>query len=587
MALGLLLVQGCQPRSGASPDPAAALPPLFEEVEDSLKLDFVHDPGRPGTWFYPEIMVGGAAFFDYDGDGDLDIYLVNCGTYEIRRAPENALRARNRLFRQESNGHFIDVTDASGLGDEGYGSGVAIGDINNDGHPDVYVTNYGADTLYLNDGHGHFRDITGEAGIIHERWSTGACFVDYDRDGWLDLYVANYLDYFPSRACFGSSGRRDYCGPASFDKSVDRLFRNLTGELQGGSARPSSPTSVRFADVSVEAGIAKRECSGLGVLALDFNDDGWQDIFVANDMMANNLWINQQDGTFRDEALTRGVAYDALGRPAANMGVAWSDLNGDQIPDIYVTHMAGEMNVLYLSDGPVGYREAGVPAGLAASMHPLTSFGAAFFDINHDGADDAVVVNGMMKLPDTAVNIPDFSDKEAYWRIFAEPNMIFLNTAQGRFTSHRSRREMFSQRVDVSRGLCIGDLDNDGDLDMLLLNTAAKARLYRNVAPKAGNWLRLRAIEPALGGRDAYGARLTVRGDGQRWTRWISPGGSYLSSHDPIAHFGLGALAAVDRIEVRWPDGSEEVFPGGAVNQTRVLAHGTATTSVAVAAHDP
>ncbi len=587
LAGGILLTQGCRARSGADTEPGSDRPPLFEEVEDSLGLDFVHDPGTPGTWFYPEIMVGGAAFVDYDCDADLDIYLVNCGQPEMSGVRRDPARAQNRLFRQESDGHFRDVTEASGLGDTGYGVGVAIGDLNNDGFPDVYVTNYGKDSLYLNEGNGHFRDITDESGVVEQRWSTGACFVDYDRDGWLDLYVANYLDYFPSRACFGASGRRDYCGPASFDKSVDRLFRNLTGERQGSGSGPSTPTSVRFADVSVAAGIATRECSGLGVVAVDFNDDGWQDIFVANDMMGNNLWINQQDGTFRDEALPRGVAYDVLGRPAANMGIGWSDLNDDQIPDIYVTHMAGEMNVLYLSDGPIGYREVGVQVGLAASMHPLTTFGTAFFDINHDGADDVVAVNGAMKLPDTAVHIPAYSERAAYWKIFSEPNAIFLNTGDGKFQQVVSRKETFSMRVEVSRGLCTGDIDNDGDLDMLLLNTAARARLYRNVADKTGSWLRLRAVEPALGGRDAYGARVTVRSGGKRWTRWISPSGSYLSSHDPIAHFGLGSLATVDRIEVRWPDGSDETFPGGPVNQLRVLAHGSAPESVTATARHP
>ncbi len=558
-------------------------PVLFEEVQTELGLDFVHDPGTPGTWFYPEIMVMGAALFDYDLDGDLDIYLINCGDPEMAGVRRDPARARNQLFRQESNGHFTNVTEQSGLGDEGYGFGVAVGDVNNDGYPDVYVTNYGKDALYLNEGNGHFRNITDEAGVIHERWSGGACFVDYDRDGWLDLYVANYVDYFPSRRCYGSSGRTDYCGPASFDKSVDRLFRNVTGERSGGS----STMEVRFEDVTVSAGIAKRQASGLGVVALDFNDDGWQDIFVANDMMACTLWINQQDGTFRDEALSRGAAYDSLGRPAANMGVNCADLNDDQIPDIYVTHMAGEMNVLYMSDGPVGYREEAVQRGLATSMHPLTTFGAAFLDIDHDGYEDAVTVHGTMKLPDTAVNIPPFEDKEAYWKIFAEPNLIFLNDGTNMFVEHKSRDEVFLQRIEVSRALCIGDIDNDGDLDMLLASTAAPARLYRNVAKKAGNWLRVRAVEPALGGRDSYGARVTVYGGGKRWTRWINPGWGYLSYNDPVAHFGLGPLETVDRIEVRWADGSEQTFPGGAVNQLRTLSHDPAAAPATAAIEHP
>jgi len=271
------------------------------------------------------------------------------------------------------------------------------------------------------------------------------------------------------------------------------------------------------------------------------------------------------------------VAYDALGRPQASMGLATTDLNGDQLPDVYVTHMAGEMNVLYLSDGPAGYREVAMRVGLSGPMHPLTTYGAAFLDIDHDGDDDVVTCDGSMKLPDTAVALPSFSDHDAYWRIFAERNQIFINEGDNTFTMRRSRHERFTSRTEVSRALCIGDIDKDGDLDLLLANTASQARLYRNVASKAGNWLQVRAVEPELGGRDAYGARVTVSGSNRKWTRWISPGSSYLSSHEPVAHFGLGRLEGIEAIEVRWPDGSEEVFPGGKTNQFRMLSHGEGT----------
>ena len=582
MLVCLLAGGGCQRAtdSGSGRGPRSAVdnvPALFVEIEDDVGLDFVHDPGTPGTWFYPEIMNMGAALLDYDCDGDLDIYLLNCGAPIMSGVPRDATRAKNRLFRQEQNGHFTDVTQQSGLGDEGYGVGVAVGDINNDGFPDVYVTNFGRDRLFLNEKNGHFNDISESAGVINDRWSAAACFVDYDRDGWLDLYVANYVDYFPSRKCYGSSGRRDYCGPASFDKTVDRLYRNLTGDAAKAPATDSpSAASVRFRDVSVAAGIAKREGSGLGVMAVDANDDGWQDIYVANDMVSNFLWINQQDGTFRDEAVSRGAACDALGRPQASMGVAVGDLNDDQVPDIYVTHMAGEMNVLYLSDGSLGYREMAMQIGLSGPMHSLTTFGTAFLDIDHDGDEDVVAVNGSMKLPDSAVVIPSFSDSQAYWNIFAEPNLIFINDGRNMFSMFQSRNEQFTSRSEVSRGICTGDIDNDGDLDLLLVNTAGRARLYRNDSKKAGNWLRIRVVEPRCGGRDAYGARLTVHAAGRKWTRWVSPGGSYLSSHDPVAHFGLGPVDAIDGIEVRWPDGSEERFSGGPVNQLRVLSHGSA-----------
>jgi len=567
---------GKAPNDGAEQDRGSARrPALFEEMGADVGLDFVHDPGRPGTWYYPEIMVMGAALLDYDCDGDLDIYLLNCGAPIMPGVARDPADATNRLFRQESNGHFVDVTAASGLGDQGYGVGVAVGDINNDGYPDIYVTNVGLDRLFLNEGNGHFRDITKQAGVSNSRWSAAACFVDYDRDGWLDLYVSNYVDYFPSRKCYGPSGRRDYCGPGSFEKTVDRLWHNISGQTAPDHLAHARADGIRFEDASVTAGIAKRRGSGLGVLAIDFNNDGWQDIYVANDMVANFLWVNQQDGTFADDALLQGVAYDAQGRPQASMGVGVTDINDDQLPDLYVSHMVGEMNAFYESAGENVFREAAMEHGLCAPLHPWTTFGFAFFDIDHDGDEDLAVVNGSMKLPDEAVKMPDFEDRAAYWRIFSEPNMILMNNGHGKYQVRHSANERFTTRRETSRALCMGDIDNDGDIDMLVASTAAKARLYRNVAPKKGHWLRLRAVEPKLGGRDAYGARITVLAGKRRWTRWVSPGGSYLSSNDPIVHVGLGPIQHVDAITIRWPDGSTESFAGHDADQLLVLAHGT------------
>lgn len=553
---------------------AGERPALFEEIQDEVGLNFSHNPGRPGTWYYPEIMVMGAALLDYDCDGDLDIYVLNCGDPIMPGVARNPADATNRLFRQEANGHFVDVTSASGLGDQGYGVGVAVGDLSNDGFPDIYVTNVGQDRLFLNERNGHFRDITELAGVSNSRWSAAACFVDYDRDGWLDLYVSNYIDYFPSRQCYGPSGRRDYCGPGSFEKTVDKLWHNVSASAAPDHLANAAAEGIRFEDVSVTAGIAKRRGSGLGVMAIDFNNDGWQDIYVANDMVANFLWINQHDGTFEDDALLQGVSYDAQGRPQASMGVGVTDINGDQLPDLYVSHMVGEMNVFYESEGENIFRETAAEHGLCVPLHPWTTFGFAFFDMDHDGAEDLAVVNGSMKLPDEAVKLPDFSDRDAYWRIFSEPNMILMNDGHGKYQVRNSVAEQFTSRRETSRALCMGDIDNDGDIDMLEVSTAAKTRLYRNVAQKVGHWLRVRVVEPKLGGRDAYGARITVVGNGHHWTRWVCPNAGYLSSHDPIAHFGLGAVEHVDEITVRWPDGSTELFAGRATDQLVVLVHG-------------
>ena len=437
--------------AGGKDGGAGERPALFEEIQDEVGLNFVHNPGRPGTWYYPEIMVMGAALLDYDCDGDLDIYLLNCGDPILPGVARNPADATNRLFRQEANGHFVDVTSASGLGDQGYGFGVAVGDLNNDGFPDIYVTNVGQDRLFLNERNGHFRDITELAGVSNLRWSAAACFVDYDRDGWLDLYVSNYIDYFPSRQCYGPSGRRDYCGPGSFEKTVDKLWHNASAAAAPDHLANADAEGIRFEDVSVTAGIAKRRGSGLGVVAIDFNNDGWQDIYVANDMVANFLWINQHDGTFEDDALLQGVSYDAQGRPQASMGVGVTDINGDQLPDLYVSHMAGEMNVFYESEGENIFRETAAEHGLCVPLHPWTTFGFAFFDIDHDGAEDLAVVNGSMKLPDEAVKLPDFSDRAAYWKIFSEPNMILMNDGHGKYRVRDCAAEQFTSRRETSR----------------------------------------------------------------------------------------------------------------------------------------
>ncbi len=575
LLLGLLLALvsqvGCRSREDQNGKGRVVQdsPPLFEEIQDEVGLLFVHDPGKPGTWYYPEMMIAGAALLDYDRDGDLDIYLINCGASPIGEEPPGGERAANQLFRQEAGGRFTNVTSDSGLGDQGYGCGVAVGDINNDGWPDVYVTNVGNDRLYLNDGAGHFRDISSEAGIASDQWSAAACFVDFDRDGWLDIYVSNYVDYHTSRECYATSGRRDYCGPSAFRPTADQLYRNLGGVAeQGGAVTP------RFENVAVSAGIADKPGPGLGVVALDFNDDGWQDLYVANDGQANRLWINRQDGTFRDEALMRGAATDSQGRPQASMGIGFGDLNNDRMPDLFVAHMAGEMNVMYSSTGTTGFREVGMQQGLAAIGVPTTTFGTALLDIELDGDEDIVASNGRMALAAMAAEVKVDEGAEVYWSLFYEPNHIFLNDGQAGFASVANRQEKFTQRNELSRGLCVGDVDNDGDLDMLLVNTAGPARLYRNVAKRAGNWLRVEALEPSFGGRDAYGARITVTAGERQWVRWVSPGSSYLCSMDPIAHFGLGNVEQITHIEVRWPDGSCEVFKGGGVNQKRVLRHG-------------
>ncbi len=569
--------------SDATASSQSAVPLLFRDITEKTGINFMHEPGEPGHYFMPEIMSAGGAFFDYDLDGDLDVYLLNGG--HLSRAAGQTQSAKtgeptNRLFRQEADGSFVDATTDSGLGDPSFSIGVATGDVNNDGYPDVFVTNYGQDKLFLNQKNGTFLDVTETAGIDNIRWSASACFFDYDRDGKLDLFVTNYVDYYPEKQCETRQGKPDYCGPKSFSPTIDRLYHNITPD------RTSKQELLlpQFEDVTVASKIAQHAGPGLGVLAADFNGDDWPDLYVSNDQEANFLWINQQDGTFVDKAILLGAAYDFQGRPQASMGIAYGDTDEDGSFDLFLTHFQGETNALYLKKESIGFLESSQSTGLATPSLSYTGFGTKLADLDQDGDLDLLVVNGLVKIPDSSHQnsntIPQDEARFAdpFWKQFAERNQIFLNDGTGKFHEYKSDQDNFITARDVSRGLISGDIDNDGDLDFLVTNSGGAARIYRNETPQQGNWLQVRAIEPDLGSRDAYGAVVTVVNGTRHWKRLINSASSYLSADDPRAHFGLGDIKKIDHIEVTWPDGSHERFPGGDVNQVRVLKHGTGST---------
>jgi hypothetical protein len=542
---------GCRGATDTGSGPASAGPAWFEDVTQARGLDFVHDAGPTGSFFMPQVMGSGGALFDCDGDGRLDVYLVqNAG-------PDSG--ARNRLYRQQRDGTFRDASAGSGLDVAGYGMGVAVGDVDNDGRPDVLLTEYGGVRLFRNEGDGTFRDLTREAGLDNPSWGTSAAFLDYDRDGWLDLVVVNYVDYDPSPRCGNVAGWPDFCHPSLFRGTVTRLFRNL------GAA--AGPAPVRFANVTIKAGLAARPGPGLGVLCHDFDGDGRPDVFVANDSKANHLWASQGDGTFKEEAARRGLAYNAVGRAEANMGVALGDFDDDGLPDLFVTHLGDETHTLW-KQGPRGqYQDRTVLAGIAAARRG-TGFGTALADFDHDGLADLAVVNGRVtRRPG------EEADAEDFWSRYAERNQLFANEG-GRFREISDANPPLCGTPAVSRGLAVGDVDDDGALDLLVTAVAGPARLYRNVAPERGNWLLVRAVE---GKRDAYGAAVTVRSGDRSWVGRVNPGYSYLTSSDPRAHFGLGATERVDSIHVLWPDGAEETFPGPRVNQVVELRKGTGT----------
>jgi hypothetical protein len=485
-------------------------------------------------------MGGGAALFDCDGDGDLDIYLTNGGS-------------PNRLYRQEPGGRFVDATADTGLGDSGYGMGVAIGDVDNDGDPDVYLTNYGPDRLYENRGDGTFVDVTEDAGVRVDGWSSSAVFFDFDRDGYLDLFVARYVRYDARKRCTDSAGRPDYCKPQLFSPTPDVLLHN------NGDGT--------FRDVSETAGIRSAVGPGLGVLAEDLDDDGWPDLYVANDGAANHLWINTHAGSFREDALLSGAAYNLEGRPEAGMGVVAADLDQDLDLDLYVTHLDGESNTLYRNRGlQRGFDDGSGAAGLATASMADTGFGTAAVDMELDGDLDLVVVNGRVtrgKPQAGATSRPP-------WNEFAEPNRLLLNRGDGRFEPAFA----WAASPEISRGLAVGDVDSDGDLDLLVSNAHGPARLFRNEAPRVGQWLTVRAVDPGLG-RLAIGARISLLAGESRMMRTVGRGGSYLSSSDPRAHFGVPEGSKPRSLEVRWPDGTSESFPVGELNQEITVVRGS------------
>jgi len=563
MALGFaaLLVVGCStPPPTVREEPTG--PPWFTDVTDEVGLHFVQDAGPVDTYFMPHLMGSGAALFDFDNDGLLDVYLVqNGGPLKAGQAPST-----NRLFRQGKDGRFTDVSSGSGLDVSGYGMGVAIGDVNNDGYPDVFLTEFGRIRLFLNNGDGKtFTDITKEAGLDHVQWATSASFLDFDRDGWLDLVFVSYVDYDPSLACPGQGGKRDFCHPSVYNGTIPKLYRNC-GKLSGPNAPPHG---VRFEDVTLRSGLAQIPGPGLGVVCADFNGDNWPDIFIANDSKPNRLWINQHNGTFKEEALQRGIALNFMGLTQANMGVALGDVDGDGLFDILVTHLSEETHTMW-KQGPRGtFRDQTAAAQLASPRYRGTGFGTVLADFDNDGALDLAVVNGRVSRGPEA----DVPGLDPFWRPYAERNQLFANDGKGRFRDIERENAPFCGTPSVARGLAAGDLSNRGAIDLLVTSVAGPARVYRNAVANRGHYLVIQAFDPELK-RDAYGAEITVYAGDRRWLRWANPGSSYLCSNDPRAHFGLGTVERVDHIEVTWPNGKTETFEGGTVDRQVVLARG-------------
>jgi hypothetical protein len=522
---------------------------LFSDATERSGLSFEHFNGMSGELYFPEMMGSGVALLDYDGDGDMDVYLVQgqmLGGKPVAAAtfaPRHPAPQTDRLYRNDSaRGElkFTDVTATSGLKSTGYGMGVAAADYDNDGDVDLYVTNYGSNELWRNEGDGTFEAVTNNAGVDDSRWSVSAAWLDYDRDGWLDLYVGNYVDYsFANpKPCRSSTSARDYCSPLVYQPTVDSLFRN-----RGDGT---------FEDVSDSSGIRKAYGGALGVVAADVNGDRWPDIYVANDGVANQLWINRRDGTFSDEAMIAGVGVNMDGSPEASMGVDAADFDGDGDEDLFMTHLSRETNTLYINDGKGWFEDRTVSMGLANPSFAYTGFGTAWIDYDNDGWLDLVVVNGAVTRVEEQLEANEPHP-------LRQPNQLFRNLGDGRYREVTGEGGEAFAASRVSRGAAFGDLDNDGDADVVIANNAGPARVLRNATGSANGWIGLRLLT-ADGKRDAYGARVRVEGARPLWRR-VRADGSYASSNDPRVLVGLGSEApAKVSVEVIWPDGSEERF---------------------------
>jgi enediyne biosynthesis protein E4 len=511
----------------------------FVDVTDAAGIKWNLKTLAPGAKNLIETMGGGGGFIDYNGDGFLDIYLV---CYSQTPQPGGASKLKDVLYRNNGDGTFTDVTESAGISNSMRGMGLTVGDFNNDGWPDIYITGFGASKLYRNNGNGTFTDVTAQAGVNNNQWGTSAAFFDYDNDGFLDLYVCNYVTYDEKNLPCTFFEDKPYCLIKDFKGSSSRLFHN------NGDGT--------FTDVSEKAKIANPKGKGLGVVALDYDNDGRMDIFQANDSAANFLYHNNGDGTFSEVALEAGVAFDPNGNARGGMGVDAEDLDGDGYLELFVANFSGETNALFHNDRDGLFTETTNKLGLGAVSLPMSGFGARFFDYNNDGLMDLFVLNGHPFEPINKI----FRETT-----YAEPPFLFENTGQG-FRNVAPEHGAALKKLYAGRGLAVGDFDNDGDSDLLLMNVGEPPVLLRNDGGNRNHWLGIKLIG-TRSNRDGVGAKVTVLVGGTRRTKQRLGGTSYCSASDQRLLFGLGAITKLTEIQVRWPSGQLSVLKDVSANQ--------------------
>jgi hypothetical protein len=550
----LLLLFGSTP---AISQEQPAQPPMgirFADVAAEAGVTLLNICGEKAKDYIAEVNGNGAAFFDYDNDGDMDLLLVNGSTLANIKRGGDPIAA---LYANNGKGKFTDVTARSGITQKGWGMGGCVADYDNNGFQDVYLTAFGPNILYRNNGDGTFTNVTEQAGVGDTRWGTNCAFGDYDRDGYVDLYVANYLTFdekkIPQRgesSLCNFKGMVVFCGPQGLPGEADVLYRN------NGNGK--------FTDVSVKAGIHDPGYYGFGVIFSDLDNDGWLDIYVANDSVPNFLFRNNRDGTFSEVGLLAGVALNEEGEEQAGMGVDVGDYNNDGYFDIFVTNFSHDSNTLYQNNGNGIFSDVTFAAGLGEPSLPYLGWGTGFVDFDNDGLLDIFVANG---------HVSPQIDQSTLGSKYLERKQLYRNLGNGRF---REVTEEIGGSLLVeksSRGTAFGDYDNDGDLDILVINLDDRPTLLRNEGNNGNHWLTLKLVG-TKSNRDAIGARVTVTAGNRVQIAEVRSGGSYLSHNDSRVHFGLGEATRVKRLEVRWPSGGVETWEDLQGDQVLVLREG-------------
>ena len=515
--------------------------PIFTDVTAEAGIDFKHTNGRSGEFYFVEQLGSGTAFFDYDNDGDLDIYFVDGADlpgFQSEHPPTN------RLYRNNGDGAFTDVTEIAGVGDKSYGVGCCVGDYDNDGHLDLYVTNFGNNRLYRNNGDGTFTDIADRANVADERWGASCAFADYDNDGHLDLYVTNYIQYqLDKNKICKNKGVRTYCNPQEYVGEADILYR--------------SNGDGTYTEVTQAAGVYQPRSRGLGIVWGDYDSDGYIDLYVANDTNENHLFHNNGDGSFSDMAFFAGVALNENGEMGSGMGVDFGDYNNDSRLDIMVTNFQDEVATLYHNDGDGFFSDASYISGTGESTYASLGWGVCFFDYDNDGAKDIFVANGHI-----FGNVEEFNPETTY----AQVNHLFRNLGAGVFQEITANAGLDLSQKAPSRGAAFGDYDNDGDIDILVTNSDGQPQLLRNDGGNRNNWVKVH-IRGTTSNRAGIGTRVeVVTGDVSQMAE-VKSGSGYLCQNALALHFGLGGHTTIDKIIATFPSGRVHKMEAVPVNQ--------------------